>query len=61
MQPLKLAIVSTSRIVDEFLQHVSEMPEVSVQALCCRPQSGDKARAWAAQYGIPQVFTDEDS
>lgn len=61
MQPLKLAIISTSRIVDEFLQHVSEMPEVSVQALCCRPQSGDKARAWAAQYGIPQVFTDEDA
>ena len=61
MQPLKLAVVSTSRIVDEFLQHVSEMPEVSVQALCCRPQSGDKARAWAAQYGIPKVFTDEDA
>lgn len=61
MQPLKLAIISTSRIVDEFLQHVSEMPEVSVQALCCRPQSGDKARSWAAQYGIPQVFTDEDA
>ena len=40
MQPLKLAILSTSRIVEEFLQHLPEMPEVSVQALCCRPQSG---------------------
>lgn len=59
MQPLKLAILSTSRIVEEFLQHLPEMPEVSVQALCCRPQSGDKARAWAAQYGIPAVYTDE--
>ena len=47
MQPLKIAILSTSRIVEEFLQHLAEMPEISVQALCCRPQSGDKARAWA--------------
>lgn len=61
MKTLQLAVLSTSRIVDEFLQHLAEMPEVSVQALCCRPQSGEKARAWAAQYGIPQVFTDEDT
>lgn len=61
MQPLQLAILSTSRIVDEFLQHLSEMPEISVQALCCRPQSGEKARAWAGQYGIPAVYTDEDA
>lgn len=61
MKTLQLAVLSTSRIVEEFLQHLAEMPEVSVQALCCRPQSGEKARAWAAQYGIPQVFTDEDT
>ena len=61
MQPLKIAILSTSRIVEEFLQHLAEMPEISVQALCCRPQSGEKARAWAGQYGIPAVYTDEDA
>ena len=61
MQPLQLAILSTSRIVDEFLQHLSEIPEVSVQALCCRPQSGEKARAWAEQHGIPRVYTDEET
>ncbi|MGN0685245.1 MAG: Gfo/Idh/MocA family protein [Gemmiger sp.] len=61
MQPLKLAVLSTSRIVDEFLQHLPEMPEISVQALCCRPQSEEKARSWAAQYGIPAVYTDEDA
>lgn len=61
MKPLQLAILSTSRIVAEFLQHLAEMPEVSVQAICCRPQSGDKARAWAAQYGIPHVYTDEET
>ena len=57
--PLKLAIVSTSRIVDEFLQHISEMPEVQVVALSCRPQSAPKARAWAEAYGIPALYTDE--
>lgn len=61
METLQLAVLSTSRIVEEFLQHLAEMPEVSVQALCCRPQSAEKARAWATQYGIPQVFTDEDT
>lgn len=61
MQPLQLAILSTSRIVDEFLQHLGEMPEISVQAICCRPQSEQKARTWAGQYGIPAVYTDEDA
>lgn len=59
MQPLRLAVLSTSRIVDEFLQHLPEMPELCVTALCCRPQSGAKARAWAQQYGVPAVYTDE--
>ena len=61
MQPLQLAVLSTSRIVDEFLQHLSDMPEISVQALCCRPQSGEKARDWAQRYGIPAVYTDEET
>lgn len=57
--PLKLAILSTSRIVDEFLQHIAEMPEVKAAAISCRPQSAPKARAWAETYGIPAVYTDE--
>ena len=59
--PLTLAVISTSRIVDEFLANAAAMPEISVQALCCRPQSLPKAEAWAAQYGIPAVYTDEDA
>lgn len=56
---MRLAILSTSRIVDEFLQHAGEMPSIQLEAICCRPQSEAKARAWAAQYGIPKVYTDE--
>lgn len=47
--------------MDEFLANAADMPEISVQALCCRPQSRPKADAWAAQYGIPAVYTDEDA
>ncbi len=42
--PLTLAVISTSRIVDEFLANAAAMPEISVQALCCRPQSRPQGR-----------------
>ena len=53
------AVISTSRIVDEFLANLGDMPQIEVAALCCRPQSAPKAEAWAAQYGIGRVCTDE--
>ena len=56
---MKLAVISTSRIVDEFLANLGDMPQIEVAALCCRPQSAPKAEAWAAQYGIGRVCTDE--
>ena len=59
--PLKLAVLSTSRIVAEFMAHLTEMPEIQVTALCCRPQSEAKARAMAEAHGVPRVFTDEDA
>ncbi len=59
--PLKLAVLSTSRIVAEFMSHLPEMPEIQVTALCCRPQSEAKARTMAEANGVPRVFTDEDA
>ena len=59
--PLKLAVLSTSRIVAEFMDHLAEMPEIEVTALCCRPQSEAKAKAMAQAHGVPRVFTDEDA
>lgn len=57
---MKLAIVSTSRIVAEFLQHAREMPAIELAALSCRPQSAGKGRRWAETYGIPAVYTSEE-
>ena len=57
--PFRLAVLSASRIVVEFLDHLAEMPEIQVTALCCRPQSAEKGRALAEKAGIPRLFTDE--
>lgn len=57
--PFRLAVLSASRIVVEFLDHLAEMPEIQVTALCCRPQSAEKGRALAEKVGIPRLFTDE--
>ena len=57
--PFRLAVLSASRIVVEFIDHLAEMPEIQVTALCCRPQSAEKGRALAEKAGIPRLFTDE--
>jgi predicted dehydrogenase len=56
---MKLAVISTSRIVKEFLEHVSEMREVEPALLCCRPQSRDRAEKLAAAAGVPEILCDE--
>lgn len=59
--PFRLAVLSTSRIVVEFLDHLAEMPEIEVTALCCRPESEARGRALAGKAGIPRLFTSEDA
>ncbi len=57
---MKIGIVSTSRIIDVFWAALPEMENIQVSAICCRPQSEAKARAWSQQYHIPAVYTDYD-
>lgn len=60
MRKLKLGILSTSRIVEEFLKNAREMPELEPISICCRPQSRAKAEKWARQgVGPAAVFTSE--
>ena len=56
---LQIAVLSTSRIVAEVMREIGNWPEVEVTAIICRPQSAEKAHAWAAEYGVPAVYTDE--
>lgn len=55
---MKIGIVSTSRVIDMFWEAYPDMQGIEVSAICCRPQSVQKARHWAAQYSIPDVYTD---
>lgn len=60
---MRIGIMSASRIVAEFLKHLSDMPDVQVTAMCVRPQSEEKARAMLAQAGLTgaKLYTDADA
>ena len=54
---LRLAVLSTSRIVAEFLTHAPAWPELALAALCCRPESAEKGRALAEKAVHPAPCT----
>lgn len=58
---MKIGIMSSSRIVAEFLAHLPEMRSIEVTAMCVRPQSADRARAMLERAGLPgaKLYTDE--
>ena len=58
---MKVGIMSSSRIVAEFLKHVGEMRSVEVTAMCVRPQSAERAREMLNRAGLPgaKLYTDE--
>ena len=56
---LQIAVLSTSRIVAEVMREIGNWPEVEVTAIVCRPQSAEKAHAWAAEYGVPRAVVEE--
>ena len=58
---MKIGIVSTSRVIDLFWAGYPQMQDIQVSAICCRPQSVEKARQWAKKYNIPAVYTDYEA
>lgn len=55
---MKLGIIGTGKIVQEFLPHLVKMEGLEITGIMSTPRSLDKARALAAAYGIPQAVTD---
>ena len=55
---MKIAVVGTGMIAREALTALRRVEGVQVVTLCARPQSREKARALAAEFGVPQVATD---
>ena len=55
---MKLGIVGSGRIVQEFLPWLAASRAFEVAALCSTPRSADKAAALCAQYGVPLHTTE---
>lgn len=55
---MKLGIVGSGKIVQEFLPWLTSCRAFEVAALCSTQRSADKAAALCAQYGVPLHVTD---
>ena len=54
---MRLGILGTGKIVQEFLPWLVENKPFTVQAVCSTPRSAELAQSLCAQYGIPQQTT----
>ena len=50
---MKVGILGTGKIVQEFLPWLVEHAPFTVQALCSTPRSAEKAQELCRQYGVP--------
>lgn len=53
---MKLGIIGTGTIVEEFLPHLKKMEQIKIEALCSTPRSLKKAQQMCETYGIPECF-----
>ena len=60
---MRLALIGTGKIVREALQALQEISsdQIQRQAIFGRPHSWEKAEALAAEFGVPQVYTDYEA
>lgn len=58
---MKLGVIGTGNIVHDALFAMEPLTQIAVNAIFARPHSRDKAEALAAQYDIPEVYTDYDA
>ena len=54
---MKLGILGTGKIVQEFLPWLVEYTPFTVQAICSTPRSAELAQSLCGQYGVPQHTT----
>ncbi|RBR27679.1 Gfo/Idh/MocA family protein [Enterococcus cecorum] len=58
---MKLAVLGTGKIVQEFLPMIQQVTGVELVALLSTPRSLDKAKAMQAQYQVQEVYTDYET
>lgn len=57
---MKIGIIGTGNIVENFLEAVKEVPEINCLALCSRKQSKEKAEKLAENYNIKKQYYEFD-
>ncbi len=55
---MKLAFIGTGKIVADALHAITPVETIEKTAIFARPHSKAKAEAFAAEYGIPEIYTD---
>ncbi|WP_171336662.1 Gfo/Idh/MocA family protein [Enterococcus cecorum] len=58
---MKLAVLGTGKIVQEFLPMIQQVTGVELVALLSTPRSLDKAKEMQVQYHIQEVYTDYET
>lgn len=58
---MKLAVLGTGKIVQEFLPMIQQVAGVELVALLSTPRSLDKAKEMQAQYQVQEVYTDYET
>lgn len=58
---IRLGIIGTGKIVPEALQAMAPVEGLQKQAIFARPHSAEKAEKIAAEFEIPDVYTDYDA
>lgn len=58
---MKLAVLGTGKIVQEFLPMIQQVTGVELVALMSTPRSLDKAKEMQVQYHIQEVYTDYET
>lgn len=58
---MKLAVLGTGKIVQEFLPMIQQVENVELVALLSTPRSLDKAKEMQVQYHIQEVYTDYET
>lgn len=58
---MKLAVLGTGKIVQEFLPMIQQVTDVELVALLSTPRSLDKAKEMQAQHHIQEVYTDYET
>lgn len=58
---MKLAVLGTGKIVQEFLPMIQQVTDVELVALLSTPRSLDKAKEMQVQYQVQEVYTDYET